>query len=407
MTAPLPNTRANQRYTLKLTHYPSQSIIKEVALVLYQSASPTLVASLAGLPYTVGRTFSYEELEILHEKLKTLTIGHRFESMDGVSEVISFHPGDQQREEEITSSRKKVRRKKSGLVFLVIIGTFLAAGMIIYTLQDSTPKPQTGLVLNPIAEIFSIDSRVQRRVSPDILWKEAKTGESLFEKDALRTFENSEVVIDYREGSTLTVRENSFIIVERPSDKSSREVSLEDGSIRARLKRSDQNLELKIQTSQGTIRLQSPKSSEEEVQLQTSMIGGNLVVAVESGQVEITPKGQPPISVSSAQKAEIRTNAKPVVAAYDMLMETKSPKPGAQLREGSFIFEAVPVAGAKKYRWLVASSREMTTILVEHRTTEPNLKLQYLDPGELYWRVEAVGEDGMIRSSRPQQIYVQ
>jgi len=406
-TATLSNPRANQRYTLKLTHYPSPSVVKDVALVLYQSASPTLIASLASLPYTVGRTFSYEELESLHGKLKSLAIGHRFESMDGVSEVISFHPGDQQREEEITSTRKKVRRRKSTLILITTLGVFLVAGVIVYALRDSSSKVSVTPAQEPIAEVFSIDSRVQRRTTPGLQWKEARTGESLFEKDALRTFENSQAVIDYREGSSLTIRENSFVIIERPADKSSREVSLEDGSIQARLKKSDQNLELKIQTAQGTVRLRSPKTSEEEVHLQTSMKGGNLAVAVESGQVEITPKGQAPISITSAQKAEIRVNSKPSIAAYDTLVETKSPAPGAHLKEGMFNFEATPIAGAKKYRWIIGSTREMKTILVEHRTLEPFLKLQYLDPGELYWRVEAVGEDGMIHSSRPQQIYVQ
>jgi len=407
MTAPVPTTNTQQRYTLKLTHYPSPNVVTEVALVLYQSASPNLVASLSGLPYTVGRTFSREELESLHQKLKSLAIGHRFDSMDGVSEVISFHPGDPQRDVEIKLNRKKVRRKKSSLVAITVVTTFLIAGGLVYFIREAPQKENARLTQEPIAEILSIESRVQRRTSSGTQWKEAKTGDSLFDKDALRTFENSQAIIDYREGSSLTVREDSFIIIVRPSDKSYREVSLEDGSIQAQLKQSSQNLELRIQTKQGTIRMRGPKAGEQEVHLQTSMIGGNLAVAVESGQVEITPKGQPSIAISGAQKVEIRGNEKPVIAASDLGLESKTPTPGARLKEGSFYFEVRPVAGAKRYKWIIGSSPEMTTLLVEHRTKEPTLKLQYLDPGELYWRVEAVGEDGMVRSSRVQQIYVE
>lgn len=68
---------AEARYQLTLSSYPSSKVIPQISQLLYQSEEPTLVASLADLPYVVGRRFSAEESLQLHRALKQMIVGHR------------------------------------------------------------------------------------------------------------------------------------------------------------------------------------------------------------------------------------------------------------------------------------------------------------------------------------------
>ncbi len=195
MNSPAPN----QRYTLKLTFYDSQKAMQDAAFIIYQSTSPTLVASLNALPYTVGRTFSYEELNDLHQKLKAIGVGHRFESQDGVSQIITFHPGDEKREEEITQIRKKKRVERkliwAALAGIILIGLSGAVWFFIPSTQNDTSLSKAS-----VARVMEIKAKVQRRSPGEAEWKDLKMGDFLFAKDSVRTFESAQASISYQEG---------------------------------------------------------------------------------------------------------------------------------------------------------------------------------------------------------------
>jgi hypothetical protein len=395
-------TAPAQRYTLRITYLKDDEARREAAHLIYQSTSPTLVASLATLPYTVGRTFSAVELDEIHNKLKVIGIGHRFESTDGVSQVISFHPGDIKKEDEITGIRVKRRMKRRLLWILPTFAAVIFFAALYFLTNEESSNVVVSVERPKLAQVILVDSKVQKKSPSSLIWEELRENDWLSEGDSIRTFERARASIAYQEGSTILVRENSLIIIEKPSE-SSREFNLEDGSLQAKLRSGTTPYQFRIKTGGGTISMQSPEAQSESA-LQTSFRAGQFSVAVESGTAKIEAGGRS-LDLLERQQVQISNGEAPEIKTLppELLLET--PNNNLSLSQGPYEFKVSAVEGAKSYRWIFGSSSDLSNRLLEQQTQVPELKLQYLDPGEIFWKVE-VEIEGIVQSSGVRKLYV-
>jgi hypothetical protein len=399
MGNPLPT----QRYTLRITYFQEEGLARQAAHLIYQSTSPTLVASISALPYTVGRTFSYTELTDLHSKLKEVGIGHRFESADGSSQVISFHPGDKKKIEEISKTREKHRKRKNVFWIVPILIASLAAVAALFQLTRKSKSEEMIVERVKLAQVILVDSKVQRKAQGELSWRDLKESDWLYEGDSVRTFERARVAVAYQEGSTILVRENSLVIIEKPKS-TARELNLEDGALQARLKPGSSPFEIRINTSEGVVALKSPASGSESA-IQTSVRSGRLAIAVESGQARVETKSQ---SFDLGQKQQLRVfeSAPAKIEPMAPSIQVLQPTPNQTWSKPPYEFAIAPVAGASSYRWIFGATEDLSSRLLEQQSTDPRLKLQFLDPGSIFWKVETE-IDGILHHSDLQRVYVQ
>ncbi len=194
-----------------------------------------------------------------------------------------------------------------------------------------------------------------------------------------------------------------MIVIEPPPSAQAREIRLEDGSLRASLLKSEEDYEFTIRTKGGTLRAKSP-STKESNSLQTSLKEGKLSVAVESGQVEVeTESGN--YSLKNSEKISLSEGQPAAVESFSPQIDVLTPPDPAELSLAPYVFEVTPILNASKYRWIFASGKDQVTSLLEQTTDTPSLTLQYLDPGSIYWRVEAE-VDGLIYTSNVRRLDV-
>jgi LysM repeat protein len=70
----------------------------------------------------------------------------------------------------------------------------------------------------PVARIDRISRKVEEQPQPNP-WNEARSGDLLVEKDAVRTYRASSAVMDFRDGTSLMVTEDSLVILNRASNR--------------------------------------------------------------------------------------------------------------------------------------------------------------------------------------------
>lgn len=70
----------------------------------------------------------------------------------------------------------------------------------------------------PVARIDRVSRKVEEQPRPNP-WGEAKPGDLLVEKDSVRTFRSSSAVMDFRDGTSLVVTEDSLVLLNRTGSR--------------------------------------------------------------------------------------------------------------------------------------------------------------------------------------------
>lgn len=70
----------------------------------------------------------------------------------------------------------------------------------------------------PVARIDRVSRKVEEQPHPNP-WNEARPGDLLVERDAVRTFRSSSVVMDFRDGTSLVVTEDSLVFLNRAGSR--------------------------------------------------------------------------------------------------------------------------------------------------------------------------------------------
>lgn len=136
-----------------------------------------------------------------------------------------------------------------------------------------------------------INNNVMRKFSDRLLWIEGRSGDSLFENEAIKTNKNSSSKISLNSGSSITIEENSMVILNQDSNNLS--LNILDGKILLQAKNKEN---LKIQNGDKLINIKdatvvlSKKENESSIQVIEGEVSTDSVT-IKSGESLETVKG--------------------------------------------------------------------------------------------------------------------
>jgi hypothetical protein len=402
------------RFQLTIFSYPNENRIVEVCEVIYDSKDKNLIASLSTLPYIIGRSFPHQEVIKLNQIFRELGVGHRFQNLAVATETIGFDPDEQTKAADGAAKPKLLIKKSAPLLNFASMKMLGAAALIILIagaglwMWVNHSSTNTGTQIQPSENLSSIPvnaeavieqlrNDVEFRKEKKFLWSKAKLQTALEQKDGVRTFDNSQAVIRYREGSRVSVKANTLLIIGAKAEPEAKIIKLESGTLSARIPPSNEQHRLSIETPSGTLEVVSPKLGEKpqpETRVETKVNQGKVTVSVTQGSAVLKPsfKDGKPVQIQSLQQIIASSTAVSLPTAFIPEIDLKSPSENAVIfmdpqQGGSIRFEWESIDEKASYTLSISTDPQMNSILLSEKTTKPEFLVQYLDLGNLYWRV--------------------
>ena len=271
-----------------------------------------------------------------------------------------------------------------------------------------------------IGVVSTVESDVRLRGTKNIFWENARSDDSIVQGDSLFVGPDSSIVVNFEDGTSITIGANSLIKFKTEGDKV--KLNLQYGSIKSqnlpsKLVLDDCGKSLDIQTAKGDTDLEIGKTSE----------CGKIQVKTKKGEVKVNDKvvtknkelivAPPPIvklidkpiineaivkleSLPPAEVAKIN-EMKPEDVQKKIEAETKPLLPPQLLRQKARIIvdkDKIPAASwmkaenAKEYILETADNPEFTNPVVS-RTPASISKIENLTGDQVYYRLKSVGNN--------------
>jgi len=414
------------RYRLVIHSYPAEDIIPRVCRLLYGSTDKNLLASLSSLPYIVGRSFSLREVDDLEGLLRQCEVGFTFKSStDGFPDRHFDPKKPHQKDSESFSLDSKVIRSIpkrvliSGMLIGLLAASFLLIKWDLKIIQDYQESQTAKRVSAEFyARVSQLINTVDIKTKSSLVWERAKENMNLQQEDSVRTYDRSSAKVDYANGSSISIKPNTLLVIGRSETEIEKRIDLDDGSIQTRLIGSKTPYKMSIHTKAGIIEVKSPTKPNEESRLETKITGNDLKVTVSEGRATLVPSNpeMKPVEITqqqsvSASKSAISQPITPATIARPKPMELLSPPTDSRIKVNPqdsqpISFECQDLGGDVYYIWELASDQNMQNVLLRQTTQQPKLKVNYLDLGTFYWRVVAESHDARFMS-QPRRLYVE
>src|SRR6056297_428017 len=149
-----------------------------------------------------------------------------------------------------------------------------------------------------IGEIQFASRTAQRKYANQVIWERVNSNTPVFNGDSIRTADLSEAVIKLRDGTEISLHENSMVLLSVTERKMA--VDFTRGSMTARKRKEDGSFQLAITAGALNVavdesHLMMKKEENEEVD-----------VTVREGEARLLSEGEDDVVLSSNQKAEFR-----------------------------------------------------------------------------------------------------
>lgn len=263
------------------------------------------------------------------------------------------------------------------------------------------------------AKIASLSNRVSSKGAGRIAWTRAMAGMSLFNNDAVQTFDSSRALIAFDDANQLEMGENTLIIIRRidedPFLNEKRSLMLiVDGELRGKVAATkDKAVNMEIATPAGIARIHSKEGTKDNVDFKlqvnpdktatiavyegfAEMIAGGKVVKVEENQVAtispaaadntVAPLPTPPLTYRPVNKKIFYYNELP-------------PR---------IIFQWKGEKEMDNYHFILASDHEFRNIVVDERVKTMDFSHGNLKDGIYYWKVATLSgwEEGPFSDTK-------
>lgn len=260
--------------------------------------------------------------------------------------------------------------------------------------------------LLPVAQVERVSRRVEEQPQPNP-WLEARAGDLLAERDAVRTYPRSSAVMEFRDGTNLVITEDSLVFLNRTgvraAGSATHSVEIVEGQADVEVRprpaaagtTADRDADVEIVL--GTTRARSRPAPGGQAQARARKAqGGGAKVMVYGGDGEVEAGGE---TVQVAQGMGTSVDAQGPPAPPEPLLpapRTLSPAPGAEPPCVNPLLTWEPVPGAESYVAEVcrdAACRE----LVERATgiSANSWRSPALAAGDYHWRITARSRSGL------------
>ncbi len=300
-------------------------------------------------------------------------------------------------------------------IVLGIINVYLPLGTSVRELASSitTPAAQTesrDVVISDgnesagpslAARLREISNKVNVKSASDIAWSTAQVGRSLFDRDAIQTYEQARALVEFDENSYLDIGENSLVVFQQMEREIfAREVRtfrvMVEGELRGRLLASGNGTtDLQISLPGAELRTQAAAGTGEDVEFRVAvnadrsstlavykgsadvLVGGKSVRLGSNVGLVIGPDGQMSAPVPLPPQPALRFPRNAQVRSFRSL----PPK---------VTFSWKPTKSATGYRFVLARDPEFRQILLDERLTNTSFAHGNLKNGQYFWRVHTI-----------------
>lgn len=222
----------------------------------------------------------------------------------------------------------------------------------------------------------------QRKYASQVVWEEVRQHSPVYNYDTIRTSDDSEATLHIKDGSEITLNENSMILV--AISKNAVDVNFEHGSIMAKRAEGKGDLgKLNIKSKGTTV---SIKKSDVNL---TRSKGKDLNLTVKSGNATIK-SGKTEQVLTRDQMAVVSKDEETKV--YTLNLKLISPPPNQYLTistaKTTIPFSWVKIKGAQN-AWFEISQNGFFTSIVTQRKVTGTGSSATLGKGIYYWRLRA------------------
>lgn len=300
-------------------------------------------------------------------------------------------------------------------VVLGIINLYLPLGTSVRELARSIAAPVTQTQSREVvitdgnesvdssstARLREISNRVNMKSASDIAWSTAQVGRSLFDRDAIQTYDRARALIEFDENSYLDIGENSLVVFQqmRPEifAKETRSFRLlVEGELRGKIVGSGNGAtDLQISLPGAELRAQAAAGSGDEVEFHVMVNADqSSTLAIYKGNAEVLVGGK---TVRLGSNVGLTIGADGQLSGPIQLPPEPALKSPRDAKVTSFrtlppkvVFSWKPTESATAYRFVLARDAAFRQILVDERLAGTTFAHGNLKDGRYYWRVHAI-----------------
>jgi hypothetical protein len=248
-------------------------------------------------------------------------------------------------------------------------------------------------------------SQVKAKRSDQIAWRNTVEGMAFHNRDAIQTFHNSSATLTFDKGNFLEMGQNSLVVLRKlEQDVFTRDnhmtVVLMSGQLNGEVSaQGKENFNLEVVTPGAVARAPSRAGKGKPARFRMTVQPDNsTVLTVLEGKADLLVDGKT-IEVGTDRAVKVRPG-KPLVylrpPARPPLLTFPADKEFYSFREipPRVVFEWDNSPGAQEYRFVLARDSGFRDIVYEELVKGNLLTHGNLKPGQYFWRVGSVSQDG-------------
>ena len=263
----------------------------------------------------------------------------------------------------------------------------------------------------PVAGLVEIRATVKWRGAGSSEWKAAQSAMSLYENDALRTFEDSSARVAFGPDATLEIEPNTLFIIKplRKTQVRGREISVAvlPGEIVDDLADKPAHEQAKAIEEESARRqvtlkpLRDPKQAQKVRVSLKSLPDASLSVEVKDGTLDVTGAHGAPVTLKERMMTSVNDRGEVIVPRTPLpAPELDSPQDQAvytfQTKVPRVELKWKGLDRADEYRLVVARDTAFRQIFADEKVKGTSLAITNLPAGTYYWRVCAREADGLV-----------
>lgn len=223
----------------------------------------------------------------------------------------------------------------------------------------------------------------QRKFSNQVIWDNIEQNSPVYNYDSLRTAENSEATIHLKDGTEISVNENSMILLEMTSKEL--DIKFSHGSISAKRDNVDEDDVKDVKISSDTAVISIAKS---DINLSQEM-GKELNLTVNKGDATIKSGDREEVIKENQQVIATKEEVK----IYPLNLKLKNPQPQAYfiLKEASkpVPFSWEPVDNKNTLTLEISNTNDFNRPMISKNVAGVS-ETTTLAPGIYYWRLKGI-----------------
>jgi hypothetical protein len=254
------------------------------------------------------------------------------------------------------------------------------------------------------AVLEMVDHKVKSKRSGGIVWRRARKGMELFDRDAVQTLKKSSATIRFDDKNYLEMAANSLVIIQRKEEdllfKEKRSfMVVVDGELKGNITAAgEESVYIEVTTPGATTRIKAKdEKTAAEFKINVNKDRSS-VVTVYSGTAEVEAQGEK-VVVAANQSSRVFFNHEPEKPVeLPAVVELLSP-----VDTGNYVYQTLPPKIwfrwkknklASSYHVMISRDPLFAKVILNEKLKDNYLAHGNLKKGEYYWRVSGLAEGG-------------